>query len=270
MANDPWIVPDALWQEIQKILPKHQASPKGGRPRADDRSAMDGIYYLMRTGCQWKAIPNVFGASSTIYDRFREWEKAGVFKALWGNGLLLYDKKRGINWTWQAVDGCMTKAPLGGEKTGPNPTDRAKSGTKRSLLTDGMGIPLALTVERANCHDKKMLADTVLQIIIERPNPSEKKPQHMCLDKGYDYQDIRDFIKEMKYIDHIKARGEEAEVKRKCPRYRARRWVVERTHSWLNRFRRILIRWEKLVDRYIAFLHLACAYTVFKAAGVFG
>lgn len=270
MVSDPWIVPDALWQEIQKILPKHQISPKGGRPRADDRSAMDGIYYLMRTGCQWKAIPNVFGASSTIYDRFREWEKAGVFKALWKNGLLLYDKKRGIDWTWQSVDGCITKAPLGGEKTGPNPTDRAKSGTKRSLLTDGVGIPLALTVEGANCHDKKMLADTVLQIIIKRPNPSQEKPQHICLDKGYDYQDIRDFIKEMKYIDHIKARGEEAEVKKKCPHYRARRWVVERTHSWLNRFRRILLRWEKLVDRYIAFLHLACAYTAFKAAGVFG
>ena len=236
----------------------------------DDRRAMNGIFYILRTGCQWCELPRCFGASSTIYDRFREWEKAGVFQALWKTGLMEYDKKRGINWRWQSVDGCITKAPLGGEKTGKNPTDRAKSGTKRSLLTDANGIPLAISVEGANRHDKKILEQTLSAMAIVRPRPKKYNPQHMCLDKGYDYPDIRALIKSMKYIDHIKSRGDETEEKKAVPRYRARRWVVERTHSWMNRFRRILIRWEKRVDRYLAFLYFACAWIIFRLARVFG
>jgi transposase len=115
-----------------------------------------------------------------------------------------------------------------------------------------------------------MLAETLNSVIVPRPRPSTKAPQHICLDKGYDYPDTRDLVKELKYIDHIKARGEEAEAKKRIPGYRARRWVVERTHSWMNRFRRLLIRWEKLADRYLALLHLACGYITCKAAGVFG
>jgi putative transposase len=186
-----WRMPEELWNTIRTLLPPYRPSPLGGRPREDDCAAMDGIFYLLRTGCQWKALPREFGASSTVYDRFREWEQAGVFRALWKKGLLLCDKKKCIDCEWQSVDGCMTKAPLGGEKTGPNPTDRAKSGTKRSILTDGDGLPLAIAIDGANRHDKKMLAETLSSIIISRPLPTEESPQHICLDKGYDYDDIR-------------------------------------------------------------------------------
>jgi putative transposase len=162
----------------------------------------------------------------------------------------------------------MTKAPLGGEKTGKNPTDRAKSGVKRSLLTDGRGIPLAVTVEGANCHDKRMVEQTLQSMACQRPTPSRFRRQHMCMDKGYDYSDTRALVKAHGYIVHIRARGEEVRRKFAIPRYRARRWVVERSHSWLNRFRRILIRWEKKASNYLAMLHLACAITTFRA--VFG
>jgi hypothetical protein len=81
----------------------------------------------------------------------------------------------------------MTKAPLGGEKTGKNPTDRAKSGVKRSLLTDAKGIPLAVAVQGANCHDKRMGEETLRSMATQRPSPRRGKPQHMCMDKGYDY-----------------------------------------------------------------------------------
>lgn len=162
----------------------------------------------------------------------------------------------------------MTKAPLGGEKTGKNPTDRAKSGVKRSLLTDGRGIPLAVTVEGANCHDKKMVEQTLHSLACERPTPSRFKVQHMCMDKGYDYPDTRALVTAHGYDVHIKARGEEVRRRLAIPRYRARRWVVERSHSWLNRFRRLLIRWEKKAANYLAMLHLACAIITFRA--VFG
>ena len=164
----------------------------------------------------------------------------------------------------------MTKAPLGGEKTGKNPTDRAKSGVKRSLLTDGQGVPLGVAVEGANCHDKWLVEGTLRSVPIKRPLPTKRQPQHMCMDKGYDYADTRAAVRDWGYTAHIKTRGEEAQQKKAVPRYRARRWVVERTHSWLNKFRRLLIRWEKKVANYLAMIHLACAIITFRAAGVSG
>jgi putative transposase len=163
------------------------------------------------------------------------------------------------------MDGAMTKAPLGGEKTGKNPTDRGKSGVKRSILSEGNGIPIGVTVEGANTHDKRMVEETLRSIPIKRPRVSKRKPQHMLMDKGYDYEDIRQLVTDWQYIGHIKARGVEIEEKKSIPGYRARRWVVERTHSWMNRFRRLLIRWEKKAENYLAMLYFACALITFRA-----
>jgi transposase len=90
------------------------------------------------------------------------------------------------------------------------------------------------------------------------------------MDKGYDYPDVRERVAKWGYTAHIAARGEERHARERLPGYRARRWVVERTHSWFNRFRRLLIRWEKKVANYTAMLHLACAYITLRAAGVMG
>lgn len=164
----------------------------------------------------------------------------------------------------------MTKAPLGGQETGKNPTDRAKLGTKRSLLTDGQGVPLGIEVSGANTHDKRLVQATLESIPIERPEPHNNAPQHLCLDKAYDYPDVRDLVSAYGYTAHIPVRGQDTSMRKKLPGYRARRWVVERTHSWMNRFRRLLIRWEKKANNYKAFLHFACAWITFRAAGVLG
>lgn len=156
------------------------------------------------------------------------------------------------------------------KKSGPNPTDRAKSGVKRSVLTEGHGVPIGVVVEGANRHDMKLVRDTIESIVVERPKPTTKKKQHMCLDKGYDYEEVRDILKEFGFTAHIRSRGEEAKAIKQEAGKRARRWVVERTHSWLNRFRRILIRWDKKPEAYLAFLHFACALIAFRAAGLFG
>ena len=148
---------------------------------------------------------------------------------------------------------------MAGKKTGKNPTDRVKSGTKRSLLTDGDGIPLAIVVDGANAHDNTLFEDTLVQVPDElRPDP-EEFIQRLCADKAYDSDETRGIAEEYGYVPHIKSRGEEIENKKKSPRYRARRWVVERTHSWLNRFRRILVRWEKKPKNYMALLAIACS-----------
>lgn len=106
--------------------------------------------------------------------------------------------------------------------------------------------------------------------MVGRPAPTAERPQGMCLDKGYDYDDVRAILQEFGFTAHIRSRGEEAGALAREAGQRARRWVVERSHSWLNRFRRILVRWEKEPEHYLAFLHFACALIAFRAAGLFG
>jgi transposase len=137
-------------------------------------------------------------------------------------------------------------------------------------LTEGHGVPIGLAVAGANRNDMKLVRATIESIVVERPEPTDEQAQGMCLDKGYDYQEVRDILAEFGFTAHIRSRGEEAKAIKREAGFRARRWVVERTHSWMNRFRRILIRWEKKPENYIAFLHFACALIAFRASGLFG
>jgi len=126
--DDGWRIPDPLWERIEPLLPPEPAHPKGGRPWTPARQVMDGIFFVLRTGCQWKALPRSLAAPSTAHDRFQAWEAAGVFRQLWAAGLQAYDAEVGIDWEWQAMDGAMTKAPLGGEK---NRAQSHRSGQNR-------------------------------------------------------------------------------------------------------------------------------------------
>jgi putative transposase len=157
-----------------------------------------------------------------------------------------------------------------GKKIGPNPTDRAKGGTKRSLLTEANGIPVGLAVAGANVNDFKLVRETIESIPVTRPRSTRSQPQNLCLDKGYDYAEPRALLAEFKFTAHIRSRGEEAKAIKKKAGFRARRWVVERAHSWMNRFRRILVRWEKREDTYVAMLHLALALITWRACGLMG
>ena len=157
-----------------------------------------------------------------------------------------------------------------GEKTGANPTDRGKRGVKRSLLTEAQGVPVGVAVDGANRHDMKLVRPTLDSVVIARPEPTLEQPQGMCLDKGYDFDEVRRTLEEFGFTAHIRSRGEEAKVIKREAGFRARRWVVERTHGWLNRFRRILVPWDKRPENYIAFLHFACALITLRAAGLLG
>jgi putative transposase len=137
---------------------------------------------------------------------------------------------------------------LGGKQGGKNPTDRGTLGTKRSVLTDGHGLPLGVAVDGANRHDMTWVDATLQAIMIKRPESSTTQPQHLCLDKGYDYEAVRETLAAWDDTAHMRCRGEAAQATRAIPGYRARRGVVERTHAWMNRFRRLRMRWEKNVD----------------------
>jgi putative transposase len=133
-----------------------------------------------------------------------------------------------------------------------------KKGTKRSLLVDGRGAPLSLIVAGANRHDVKLLGLTLDAIVVKRPKPTARRPQNLCVDKGYAGKPAEKQMRERGYIPHVPAKGAPPK-KRHHTRGKARRWVVERTHSWMNNFRKLRVRYEKKAANFEGLLHLAIA-----------
>jgi transposase len=130
-----WELSDDFWARIKPLIPERRRDPRGrGRPPVPPRQVFAALLYILRTGIQWKALPRSMGSGSTVHRRFQEWERQGLFVAIWQAGLAEYDEMVGIAWSWQSLDGAMTKAPLGGDETGPNPTDRVKKRHEASRL----------------------------------------------------------------------------------------------------------------------------------------
>jgi transposase len=149
-----WEVSDAFWERVESLVPSRKVDstknyvrkPGAGRPAKPARLVFEAIVYVLRTGCQWKALPKErFGSTSAVHKRFLDWEEAGFFEAPWNAGLAEYDEMEGIAWRWQSVDGAMMKAPLAQEAVGPNPTDRGK---KREQASPPGGRPWRPVVTR--------------------------------------------------------------------------------------------------------------------------
>jgi len=272
-SSDRYRMPNELWTRIESLLPDvpQFSSPKGGRPRLQKRRPIaDGIFYKMRTGCQWNAIPRIFGASSTIHHYFQEWVELGIFEQVWDMALQEYEELRGTSWKHQSLDTASIKAPLGGEKTGKNPTDRGKLGSKRSVLVDGRGVPLSCEIAGANTHDAKIVQTTLKKRKYRRPRNKLRKSLHIHLDKGYDSAAVKTTARRHGYIPHAAKRRRRDRRGRPVTRRDPYRWVVERTHAWANQFRGLKIRWEKKASNYEALLHVCFALTALRVAGVFG
>jgi transposase len=149
-----WEITDAFWAMAEPLIPKklrdpqkaYQRKPGAGRPPMEPRRVLEAIFYVLRTGIQWKALPNHFGSSSPVHQYFLFWSESGFFKALWARGLQKYDEAKGICWTWLSADGCMTKAPLAQETVGANPTDRGKKRQQAAYVRRRQGS--------TSCHGK--------------------------------------------------------------------------------------------------------------------
>jgi putative transposase len=270
---DYFRVPRPLWRRCKRLLPKPPKHHGPGRHRADPRAVLNGIWYVLWTGCQWKAVHrDWFGvSSSTIHDYFQTWIEQGLFAKLFRVMVRFYARRRRIQWTWQAVDSRSGPAPLGGEATGKNPTDRAKRGSKVHILVDQRGAPLAVYITGANRHDKWGAASLVVSIMAKRPGGK----QHFCADRAYDAADVHEFVSEAGYEAHIKhrrRRNEPVAAEEGGPgehRHPARRWVVERTLSWLAKRRSIKLRWCKKAQNWLALVQFACAHILCDLA-IFG
>jgi putative transposase len=207
-----WRVPEDAWAEVRKLLSPEKALHTPGRPVVPFRRVFDGFLYVLRTGCQWKAVPKEFGSGSTVHRRFQQWERRGVFKAFWRLMLKRYDRRRGIGWTWQSVDTKTVPAPLGGAETGPNPTDRAKSGSKRHQLVDRRGAPLSAIVTGANATDMKTNPRVLDELVVRRPRPTTRRSQHLCEGKGYDTPECREQARQRGYVAHIPRKGSDPHI----------------------------------------------------------
>jgi putative transposase len=273
---DYFHLPRPLWRKLKKCLPKkNRKSAKGGRPRASDRAVINAIWYVLWTGCQWKAIHrDWFGVcSSVVHERFQKWRQMGIFEKLMKRMAQYYAREQGgISWKWQAMDSKHSAAPLGGQKTGNNPTDRGKKGAKINLLVDGRGAPLSVVLTGANRHDKVSAMDLIISVVLKRP---AQKEQHLCADKAYDSDDLREFVDSAGYIEHIKLnprqKGSEGPLSEDSSKrvYPARRWRVERTISWLVKRRSLRTRWSKKAENWLALIQLACSHILLNLA-VFG
>ena len=257
--------PDELWSLLAPLLGPEKAPGTPGRPAVPFRRIFDGLIYVLRTGGQWRALPRAeFAPKSTVWGRFQSWVAAGGFAQAWALVLDYYDRECGIEWKWHALDGVITKAPLGGEATGPSPVDRAQAGTKRSVLSDGRGAPLAVVVAGANAPDQTLALETLDALPVERPARVVKRLQHLSLDAGYDYAEVVAGVLARDYILHLRPPAKTPIAVAAEKKHPARRWVVERTHAWHNKFRRLLVRWERKLDHYYAMIDLASVLIIWR------
>jgi transposase len=251
------IVSDELWGLIEPILPKKKRRFRyPGRKRVDDRKVLTGIIFVLKTGIQWEDLPQELGCGCgmTCWRRLEEWHRLGVWKKLHTVLLQELSDAHQINWSRAIIDSSSVRSTHRGSKTGPNPTDRAKHGSKHHLLTDAEGVVLATSVSGANRNDI-----TELQAVVEAIPPIRKgrsrarrRPKRVQGDRGYDSEPHRQWLKRRKIIPEL--------ARRRTPHGSGLgvfRWVVERTIAWLHQFRRLRVRDEVRSDIHEALLTLA-------------
>jgi len=251
------LLSDELWEIIEPLLPPHPPHPKGGRPPVDDRKALTGILFVLKTGIPWEDLPCEMGCGCgmTCWRRLRDWQKDGTWLKI---HKVLLDRLRGadkIDWSRALIDSSFVRAAYGGPGTGPSPVDRSKPGSKHHVITDAQGIPLASATTAANVNDISEMAPLFNAIppVAGQVGHPKKKPDAVQGDLAYDSEPHRQGLRDMgvepilpeKQIDDQEGLGKT-------------RWPVERTLSWIHQNRRLRICYERLPDIHQAFLTLAC------------
>jgi transposase len=257
------LVSDELWELIEPLLPKREPpGEKGGRPPVSDRAALTGILFVLKSGIPWEDLPQEMncGCGMSCWRRLRDWQAAGVWDKLHH---LMLDRLRAadkIDWSRASVDSSSIRAVGGGEETGPNPTDRRKPGTKHHLVVDGQGVPLELQISSANTHDVMKLIPLVANLpeVRGKPGHPRSRPDRLYADRAYDSEPARGILRWLGIEPFLAKRG--TKHGSGMGKYR---WVVERTFSWLHRFRRLRVRYERRADIHQAFLTAAASLICF-------
>ena len=246
MPAVPSSIIEPIWVQFGGLLrPRQVDHPLGcHRPRVPDRVVFDKLVQVLVFGCAYARIADASCSATTLRRRRDEWMAAGVMTTLQAIVLAAYDRMIGLALDDIAVDGCITKAPCGGEVAGRSPVDRGKQGHKRSTAVDAAGIPLAAIAAPANCHDSPLLEPTLDALVMTA------RPMTVHLDRGYDSGVTR---------QRLAARGLAAAIAPKgnpAPLTASQRWVVERTNAWTNAHKKLVWcteRRARVVDFWLAF-----------------
>ncbi len=246
----PTYLTEPIWEQFSALLPERKAGHPLGchRPRVPDRAVFDKLLQVLVFGCAYRRISDESCSATTLRRRRDEWIDFGVMDALEDVAREAYDGFIGLELAHVAVDGCITKAPCGGERAGRSPVDRGKRGLKRSTAVDAQGIPLGVITAPANRHDSPLLADT-LDAVVEALGPLPERAS-VHLDRGYDSDLTRERLADRGLIGAISEKGKPA------PLQAAKRWVVERTNSWQNAHKKLVWCTERrgrVIDFWIAF-----------------
>lgn len=244
-----------IWDQFSALLPDHDVDHRLGchRPRIPDRVVFDKLVQVLVFGCAYWRIADATCSATTLRRRRDEWIAAGIMDQLQALVLGAYDRMIGLELGDLAVDGCITKAPCGGELAGRSPVDRGKQGLKRSTVTDATGVPLHVVSAGANRHDAPLLEPTLTGLDTWGADPAETT---VHLDRGYDSGVTRTLLEELGFTGAIARKGLPAPIQA------GKRWVVERTQSWMNgygKLRRCTEHAKHMVDFY---LFLAAAFVV--------
>jgi transposase len=250
------LLSDELWKRIEPLLPPLPPHPRGGRPWIGNREALVGILFVLRTGIPWELLPHEMGCGCgmTCWRRLRDWQAAGVWRQLHELLLAELNGANQIDWSRAVVDSALLRAMCGGPKTGPNPTDRRKPGSKHHVLTDAHGTPLVVILTAANVHDVRELLPLVDRVPSVRGKPGHPRHRFECIqaDTAYDSEPHRKALRKRGITPVIPKRN-----RKHGSGLGVFRWVVERTISWLHQFRRLRIRWERRDDIHEAFVSLS-------------
>jgi transposase len=254
------LVTDELWKRINPLLPPHPSRRFRfpGRKPLDDRKILTGILFVLKTGIAWDDLPAELGCGcgKTCRHYLQVWHQAGVWRTL--HALLLAELNGAdqIDWERALIDASFAKAPEGGEDTGPNPTDRGKSGSKHHVMTDAQGIPLSATVTAANVNDVAQTLHVLTDMppVGGKPGPRRQLPERLQGDRGYDSEPLRQVLRWLGITPVLAARGTEH-----GSGLGVSRWFVERTLSWLHAFGRLRRRLDRLTEIQEAFLSLAAS-----------
>ncbi len=248
-ALPPYII-EPIWEQFEALLPERDADHPLGchRPRIPDRTVFEKLVQVLVFGCAYRRIADESCSATTLRDRRDEWIAHGVIDTLRGIVLEAYDRYIGLELSEVAVDGCITKAPCGGEKAGRSPVDRGKRGIKRSTAVDAKGIPIGGVTAPANRHDSPLLVPTLAHASESVGALPDGASVH--LDRGYDSELTRERLEDRGLLAEIARKGEPA------PLAATKRWVVERTSSWHNAHKKLVWcteRCGRVIDFWVAF-----------------
>ena len=257
------LVSDALWSLFSPLLPPHPPRPKGGRPPIEDRAALTGILFVLKSGIPWEMLPQEMGCGSgmTCWRRLKAWQEAGVWQAFHHALLDRLGRAGLIDWSRCSLDAASLPAKAGGGAAGPHPTDSRQPGRKRPRVVGGPARPPAVLLTAANLHDSVVLEEVLDRVPpVRRPRGRpRRRPAKLHADKAYDFPRCRRACRRRGIVPRIARRGVES-----SERLGRHRWVVERTLSWIARSRRLAVRYERRDDIHLAFLVLACAAICFR------